>query len=202
MTTELFFIYDSHCPWSYAATALVSEIKASLPEITITLLHCGRYQGDEQIGSKTLTQVSDDSLVRFSEAYYQQKQVAPDSTIAANLLAWLGNKNPEQALAVLVEIQKQHFQQGNTLSEMDDFATIISQFKLSPPNKVFKQDKYAKEAEFALGMVEELQEIIGTPAIPALLLAVEDDLVLLNHNLYLKESKAIVDAVKMEIKRA
>ena len=44
-----------------------------------------------------------------------------------------------------------------------------------------------------------MQEIIGTPAIPALMLAIDDNLILLNHNLYLKDPTTIVEAINLEI---
>lgn len=45
----------------------------------------------------------------------------------------------------------------------------------------------------------DMQDVIGTKAIPALLLAVNDNLTLLNHNMYLLEPKAIVEAIKSEL---
>jgi len=46
-----------------------------------------------------------------------------------------------------------------------------------------------------------LQDIIATKAIPALLLAIDDNLILLNHNFYLNEPEAIVEAIKIEIQQ-
>ncbi|XQW86173.1 protein-disulfide isomerase [Thalassotalea piscium] len=199
MSAELFFIYDSHCPWSYASTSLVEAITQAFPEIELHLWHCARYEGDEQIGNKTLEQVELDSNVIFTSAYKEQCKNAVDSTIAANLLAWVANKIPENTLPLLTTIQEQHFEQGNPLKSADDFDAIIEQYKLSPPAKVLKNDKYTKEAEYTLTYIEEIQEVIGTQAIPALLLAVNNDLVLLNHNLYLKDPSAIIEAVKLEL---
>lgn len=199
MVAELFFIYDSHCPWSYTATPLVKAIKQAFPDIELHLWHCARYEGDEQIGSKTLDQAEQDSNTVFTPEYKHQLKNAADSTIAANLLAWVANKMPSDALSLLSAIQKQHFEQGNPLKVADDFDDIITQFKLSAPAKVLKHDKFTKDAEFVLGYIEEIQEVIETKAIPALLLAVNDDLILLNHNLYLKDPSAIVEAVKLEL---
>ena len=40
---------------------------------------------------------------------------------------------------------------------------------------------------------------IATQAIPALLLAIDDELILLNHNFYLTQPEAVVEAVKIEL---
>ena len=201
MSAELFFIYDSHCPWSYAATPLVEAIHQSFPEIELHLWHCARYEGDEQISSKTLAQVEEDSNVVFSPLYKEQLKNAADSTIAANILGWVDNKMPNNTLAILSAIQQQHFEQGISLKSPEEFEDLISKFKLSVPAKVLKNDKFTKEAEFTFAHIEEIQEVIGTEAIPALLLAVNEDLVLLNHNLYLKKPSAIVEAVKLELSK-
>ncbi|MGB1198485.1 MAG: hypothetical protein ACPG46_05515 [Thalassotalea sp.] len=201
MAAELFFIYDSHCPWSYATTPLVSAISESLPEINVHLWHCARYEGDEQIGNKTIEQVEQDSPLTFTAAYNSQRNKAADSTIAANLLAWVSNKIPTSSLPLLKAIQQQHFEQGNPLKVAEDFDEIIEQFKLSTPAKVLKNDKFTKDAEYLFSCIEEIQDVIGTQAIPALLLAVDDNLILLNHHFYLKEPSAIVEAVKLELNK-
>ncbi|GHE85329.1 hypothetical protein [Thalassotalea profundi] len=199
MSAELFFIYDSHCPWSYATTPLVEAIHQAFPKIELHLWHCARYEGDEQISNKTLDQVELDSSVTFTSTYKKQLKNAVDSTIAANILAWVSNKMPSVTLPLLTAIQQQHFEQGNSLKTTDDFDSLIKEFKLSPPNKVLKSDKFTKDAEFTFAHIEEIQEVIETQAIPALLLAVNDDLVLLNHNLYLKDPQTIVEAIKLEL---
>lgn len=199
MSAELFFIYDSHCPWSYATTPLVEAIHQAFPEIELHLWHCARYEGDEQISHKTLDQVEQDSTITFTSNYKAQLNNAVDSTNAANILAWVANKMPSNTLPLLTAIQQQHFEQGNSLKATEDFDNVIKEFKLSPPAKVLKSDKFTKDAEFTFAHIEEIQEVIGTQAIPALLLAVNDDLVLLNHNLYLKDPRAIVEAVKQEL---
>ena len=43
MAAELFFIYDSHCPWSYATTPLVNAVNNSLPEVVLNLWHCAYF---------------------------------------------------------------------------------------------------------------------------------------------------------------
>ena len=45
-TIELFYIYDTHCPWSYATTKLTNEIAKAFPQIKINLWHCANYEGD------------------------------------------------------------------------------------------------------------------------------------------------------------
>jgi len=62
-----------------------------------------------------------------------------------------------------------------------------------------QSNKLTKDAEFAIHDIFEIQEIIGTQAIPAMLLACNENLVLLNHNLYLESPESIIDAVKLEL---
>ena len=200
MSAELFFIYDTHCPWSMASTRLISEISNKLPQVTLHLWHCARYEGDENISKKTISAMTEESGIRVSEEYIAQLTSSVDSTIAANLMSWLTAKQSHNALPVLLEIQDVLFQQGNPLQSQADFQVIVDKFKLSPPAKVFNAEKLTKDAEYTLGDIHELQEIIGTSATPALLLAINDELVLLNHNLYLKSPEAIVEAIEMELK--
>ena len=42
---QLFFLYDSHCPWSYVATKLVNEINQAFPAITLNLWHAAYFDG-------------------------------------------------------------------------------------------------------------------------------------------------------------
>jgi protein-disulfide isomerase-like protein with CxxC motif len=198
MSTELFFIYDTHCPWSYATLPLVNEIKQAFPEITLHLWHAARYEGDENVTKQTIENVIDDSNCVFNQDYLAQLKQAKDSTLAANLMAWIEHKIPQEALPILNALYKAHFEQANELGSLEDVADIISHFKLSPPQKVFTQKKLTKDAEFIMHNIIEFQEIIETQAIPALLLAIDDNLIMLNHNLYLKNPKAIVDAIKLE----
>ena len=76
---------------------------------------------------------------------------------------------------------------------------LIETLKLSPPGKIFKEGKIAKEAEFTLQEIYDFQELIGTKAIPALLIAHNENLTLLQHNLYLQNPSAIIEAVAFEI---
>jgi len=199
MNVELFYLYDTHCPWSYATTALVNEVATALPEIKINLLHCARYDGEEGIESSTIEMVQQDSNKAFGQSYLANYSLAKDSTIAANLMTWAQLKTPHQALALLNDIQNSHFQQANEFNNEQAFTDIISKHKLSPPSKIYNIKKFTKDVEATLAEADEFQDIIATTAIPALLLAVGDNLVLLNHNLYLKSPKAIVDAIKLEL---
>ena len=200
MSTELYYIYDTHCPWSYASLPLVNEIASTFPDIQLHLWHCARYEGDENIGKRVIDEVCANSNIKFTPAYLSQLSQAKDSTLAANFMTWIEQKIPQQALTLLNVLFNAHFQKGNELLTFDSVEDILNEFKLSPPQKVFKNDKLTKDAEFVQFNINELQEFIGTPAIPALLLAVDDKLILLNHNLYLKQPTAIVDAIKLEMK--
>ncbi len=198
MNTELFFIYDSHCPWSYATTALVNELHQAFPEMTINLWHIAHYEGTDSAGSSQVDAVSKQSAANFGQDYTRFADSHQDSTMTANLMAWLQNKQSIQALDVLNALQKELFIEGNGLNSKPDFDSVLAEFKLSPPNKIFK-NQLTKDAEFNLADIAEMQELIETTAFPALLLAVDDRLVLLNHNLYLTKPNAIVAAVKLEL---
>ena len=199
MSTELFFIYDTHCPWSFATTALVKEIAKTCPNISINLWHCAHYEGDEKVSRATIDAVEDDAGIEFSHKYLKNISIDKDSTLSANLLGWVSQKVPHLALDLMLAIQKQHFEQGTAFTHESDFQQIIEDLKLSPPAKVFKAGKMATEAEFILQEINEFQDIIGTKAIPALLIAHNENLTLLNHNLYLLEPTAIVEAIELEI---
>ncbi|MFD2165842.1 hypothetical protein ACFSJY_06145 [Thalassotalea euphylliae] len=199
MSTQLYFIYDSHCPWSYAATQLISAVNDELPNVKVHFLHSGMFDGDNKVDRKTVDTVTELSNQTFAAAYLEELPKTKDSTLAANLMAWSQAKCAQKSLRILQSLQEQHFQHGNPLETADDVADIIADLKLSAPTKVLQSEKFSKEAEYQLADIEEIQEIIGTRAIPALLLAHEDDLVLLNHNLYLLEPTAIVEAIQQEM---
>ena len=76
--------------------------------------------------------------------------------------------------------------------------TIIDELKLSPPNKVFK-DELTQESEFVLSDIAELQEFMGTNAFPALLLTHDDKAVLLDHSIALNNPQAFVRSVKKQL---
>lgn len=199
MSVQLFYIYDTHCPWSYVTLPLVNEIIAAHPEFTLNLLHCARYEGDENISKNTIESIEDDSSTVFSDVYMKQLKQAKDSTLTANVMSWVSNKVPQVGLELVNSLFKAHFEQGNELRSFDDISEIINDLKLSPPNKVFTLEKFTKDAEISLNNLEELQEIMGTKAIPAILMAIDERLILLNHNLYLKHPKAIIEAVELEL---
>ncbi|MEW6991280.1 hypothetical protein AADZ91_11365 [Colwelliaceae bacterium 6441] len=201
MSSELFFIYDSHCPWSYAATPLVKNICNAFPEMRLQLMHCAYYDGDNHVTANTIEAVESLSKVSFNQSYLATLTHSKDSTLAANLLTWVQHKSNKHALPLLVAMQKAHFEEGNPLTEKDTVQPLIDELKLSPPAKAFKIEKLTKDAEFVYHDIEELQEIIGTKAIPALLLAHDEKLILLNHNFYLEYPEKIVEAVKAELEK-
>ncbi|MEW6996405.1 protein-disulfide isomerase [Colwelliaceae bacterium BS250] len=199
MNSELFFIYDSHCPWSYATTQLVNEIVAVYPEMTVNLWHTAHYDGSDSPGQQQVDAVSKQTAANFGKDYTHFADAKQDATMTANVMAWMQYKQPEKALDVLNALQKEHFIEGNALNCAEDFETTLTGFKLSPPKKVFKNE-LSKEAEYTMGDIAEMQELTQTSAFPALMLAVDEQLVLLNHNLYLTKPSAIIEAVKLEMK--
>lgn len=201
---ELFFIYDSHCPWSYATTPLVNAVNQSLPEVTLNLWHCAYFSDADSnniITKQQIAQVKDLSMVNFSPDYMSILSQRKDSTLCANLMTWAAEKTPQQALELLNALQTEHFSKGNELSDQDNLNDIVDKFKLSVPTKVFNKAKLTTDAAAQVHEIYALQEIIGTQAIPALLLAIDDDLILLNHNLYLQNPNDIIEAIKLELNR-
>jgi putative protein-disulfide isomerase len=204
MAAELFFIYDSHCPWSYATTPLVNAVNKSLPEVALNLWHCAYFSDADDnnvITKQQISQVKDLSTVNFSPEYMSKISHGKDSTLCANLMTWAAEKTPQQALALLNALQSEHFSKGNELSEQTELNDIVDEFKLSVPAKIFNKTKLSSDAAAQVHEIYALQEIIGTQAIPALLLAIDDDLILLNHNLYLEEPDAIIEAIKLELNK-
>ena len=151
------------------------------------------------ISKKTIDSVIELSDVKFGVSYLNTLEENKDATLIANLLGWTEQKSEKDTLRTLVAMQKAHFIEGNPLTNSEDVSAILSNLKLSPPNKSLKNNKLIKDAQFILQDIEEIQEIINTRAIPALLLAHNDNLVLLNHNLYLSTPNAIVEAITQEI---
>jgi protein-disulfide isomerase-like protein with CxxC motif len=196
---DLFYIYDSHCPWSYASAVLVEKVLSAFPTITLRAMHVGYYDGDNKVSPLTLTAVGEFSKVKFGANYVDTLNYPKDSTLVANLMAWVQNKSAKSAFELLTKLQHAHFVLGNELTDKESVIDIIDELKLSPPAKCLQSNKLTKDAEFAIHDIIEIQEIIGTQAIPALLLACNESLVLLNHNLYLENPDAIVDAVKLEL---
>ncbi|WP_206485349.1 hypothetical protein [Thalassotalea sp. G2M2-11] len=201
MSAELFFIYDSHCPWSYATTQLVNAIVKAHPNMSVHLMHCGYFEGDSKVVDRTVSAVKATSDVPFDAQYLKTLSTEKDSTLAANILNWVQHKSPKDALTLLNNIQHAHFQQGNPIQTKDDVNDIINALKLSPPAKALQSEKFTKDSEITLHDIAEIQEIIGTRAIPALLLAHGENLTLLNHNLYLASPEKIVEAVDLELQK-
>jgi len=199
MSTELYFIYDTHCPWSYAATQLVSQVKSAMPEISIQLLNNAYYDGDSTISEETIDAVKGLSTVTFGTPYIENIKATKDSTLCSNLMTWVQNKSPNAAFELLEKLQYLHFVLGSSCTNKEQIASTIESLKLSPPAKCLQSERLTKDAEFVVHEIAELQELIGTAAIPALLIASGDNLILLNHNLYLEKPSDIIDAIKNEI---
>ncbi|MCG6200662.1 protein-disulfide isomerase [Psychromonas antarctica] len=199
MTTELYFIYDSHCPWSYASTALINSLEKAYPEMMIHLWHCAHYDGSDCAGHLQVEAAAKQSKVKFGQEHIRFADSPKSSIITANLMAWLQSKQPEKALMVLNALQKAHFVEGNPLGCKHDFNHIIEEFKLSPPNKVFKTE-LSDAAQYTLSDITEIRDVIGTAAFPALLLVVGNDAQLLNHALYLGKPDTIINALKQALK--
>lgn len=196
---ELFFIYDSHCPWSYATTPLVAKVLNAFPNISFRALHLGYYDGETKVSPATIAAVRDFSDVSFGANYLETLSSSKDSTLVANLMAWVQNKSAHAAFELLTKLQQAHFEGGDSLLDKDSVLEIIAALKLSPPAKCLQSERYTKDAEFTITDIIDIQELIGTQAIPAMLLAYQDNLVLLNHNLYLENPNAIVEAVNNEL---
>jgi protein-disulfide isomerase-like protein with CxxC motif len=202
---QLFFLYDSHCPWSYVTTKLVNEINNAFPDITLNLWHTAFFDGKSSeltsVKLEETKEVEKLANIDFSSDYHNIIEENKNSILSANLMTWAQHKTQNLALPLLNALQKAHFEHGNKLTTQADLEEIISELKLSPPTKVFKNDKLSKDALIQLEEIFALQEIINTEAIPALLLAVDDQLILLNHNFYLTQPKAIVEAIQLELNK-
>jgi len=201
MASELFFIYDTHCPWSYVTTPLVKAIEQAFPKMTINLWHSAYFSAtdESQVTKNQLNEITLLTNTEFSDAYISNIGKKKNSTLSANLMTWASNKTTSQALNLLLALQQEHFNQGNELTTKNDLSDIVNQLKLSPPAKVFKEDKLNNEVLIQIEEIFALQEIIQTEAIPALLLAIDNELILLNHALYLTEPQEIIAAVTIEL---
>lgn len=204
VSAQLFFLYDNHCPWSYVVTPLINELTKAFPNIELHLWHAAFFNGksDDNIKNKyaELDKVNKLANISFSDIYKNTLDKKANSTLSANLMTWAQSKTPNLALTLLNALQQAHFEYGNELAKQSDFDEIIATLKISPPAKIFK-DKLNKDVLVQLEEIFALQEIIQTEAIPALLLAIDDQLILLNHNFYLTEPKAIIDAVQLEFNK-
>ncbi len=200
MTTQLYFVYDSHCPWSYACLPLVNAIAENYPDMELHIWHAGHYAGSDSPGAKQVSTVKSEANVKFSSAYEANITTKKDSYMSANVMAWLANKQPQHALTVLNAITKSHFIDNNEMNTREEFETLLSDLKLSPPNKVFKND-LSNDANQIIEDVGEIQELIGMRSFPIMLLAVNESAVLLDHSHYLKQPAKIVEAVAQELKK-
>jgi len=198
MSSELYFIYDSHCPWSYAATPLVVTLDEAFPEMEVHAWHCANYDGSNSVGFNTIKAVEKVSDVTFSQEYVRFADSPKSSIISANLLTWIATKQSDKLLPVLQAMQHAHFVEGNSLGLKIDFNELAEELKLSVPNKVYKEE-LSKDATFTLSDISDLQEFMGTTAFPALLLVHNDNAVLLNHAEYLDDPKALVAYVKKQL---
>ena len=148
-SVQLFFLYDSHCPWSFATTPLVNEIHKAYPQITLHLWHSAFFsslnEAETPIEEQEILDVEQLANIHFSSAYRQMLNQGRDSTLAANIMTWAQLKAPSLALPLLNALQEAHFCQGNSLQSKDDLENIIAELKLSPPAKIFKSDKLSKD---------------------------------------------------------
>jgi len=199
MSSDLYFIYDSHCPWSYAATPLVLALDEAFPDMEIHAWHCANYDGGNSVGFNTIKTVEKESDVLFSQDYMRFADSPKNSIISANLLTWISSKQPEKLLPVLQALQHAHFVEGNSLGKKIDFIELAEELKLSIPNKVFKEE-LSKDALYVLSDISELQSFMGTVSFPALLLVHNEKAVLLNHSQYLNHPDNIVADVRKELK--
>ncbi|WP_298940953.1 protein-disulfide isomerase [uncultured Psychromonas sp.] len=198
MSSELFFIYDSHCPWSYAATPLVVALDEAFPEMEVHAWHCANYDGGSSVGFNAIKSVEKESDVPFSQEYIRFADSPKNSVISANLLAWISTKQSDKLLTVLQALQHAHFVEGNSLGKKIDFTELAEDLKLSIPNKVFKEE-LSKDALYVLSDINDLQDFMGTASFPALLLVHNDNAVLLNHAQYIGDPDSIVADVEKQL---
>jgi len=198
MSSELYFIYDSHCPWSYAATPLVVALDEAFPEMEVHAWHCANYDGGNSVGFNTIKAVEKESDVLFSQEYVRFADSPKNSVISANLLAWISTKQSDKLLTVLQALQHAHFVEGNSLGKKIDFTELAEDLKLSIPNKVFKEE-LSKDAMYVLSDINDLQGFMGTVSFPALLLVHNDNAVLLNHAQYIGDPQSIVADVEKQL---
>ncbi|GGB73783.1 protein-disulfide isomerase [Shewanella inventionis] len=198
MTTELYFIFDSHCPWSYATTPLVNALQNAYPNMTVHLLHCAHYIGSDSAGEEQIQAAAKASGVKFGREHTRYANSPKNSIKTANLLAWMQDKQANKQLPLLNALQTAHFVEGNPFSNKHDFNAIVEQFKLSPNNKVFR-DELTTDAENILEGIAEIQQVIGTTSFPALIMTVNDNAIFIDHSKYLKKPQEVVAAVEKEI---
>ncbi|WP_350432642.1 DsbA family protein [Shewanella sp. H8] len=198
MTTELYFIYDSHCPWSYAATPLVNALQQAYPEMNVHLLHSAHYIGKDSAGEEQMQAAAKISGLKFGRDHIRYANSPKSSIKVANLMAWLQTKHADKQLPVLNALQRAHFIEGNPLTNKHDFNAIVEKFKLSASNKIFK-DELSMDAEYVLEGIEEIQQVIGTAGFPAIVITVDDNAIFVDHSQYLSNPQAVVEAVEKEM---
>ncbi|MCL1065815.1 DsbA family protein [Shewanella olleyana] len=198
MNTELYFIYDSHCPWSYAVTPLVNALQEAYPSMKVHLLHTALYEGKTSAGEEQMEAAARASGLKFGRDHIRYVNSPKNSTKTANLMGWLQSKQADKQLPVLNALQRAHFIEGNPLDTKHDFMDIVSDFKLSPSNKIFR-DELSMDAEYVLEGIAEIQQMIGTTNFPALVMTVDDNAIFIDHSKYISSPHAVVDAVEKEI---
>ncbi|MCL1045380.1 protein-disulfide isomerase [Shewanella electrodiphila] len=198
MTTELYFIYDSHCPWSYAATPIANALQEAYPKMQVHLLHAAHYMGKDSAGEEQMEAAERASGLKFGRDYIRYANSPKSSIKTANLMGWMQSKQADKQLPVLNALQRAHFIEGNPLNTKHDFMDIVEKFKLSPSNKIFR-DELNMDAEYVLESIEEIQQMIGTKNFPAMVMTVGDNAIFIDHSKYISSPHAVVDAVKQEI---
>ncbi|GIU21765.1 protein-disulfide isomerase [Shewanella sp. MBTL60-007] len=194
----LYFIYDSHCPWSYATTPVVAELMDAFDYSDVHLLHCAHFNGSDAPKKAHIDQVSALTKVPFSDAYLKGLNKKVSSIKTANFMSWVQSKQANKEFELLKALQQQHFVEANPLDSRADFDKIINQYKLSPSNKVFK-DAISHEAESVLAGIAEIGEAIGTNAFPVLVMTSGDQAIFIDHSKFLSEPAAVVESVKQEL---
>ena len=195
---DLYFIFDSHCPWSYGATPLVNALHEAYPEMNIHLLHSAHYNGTDSAGEEQMEEVAQLTGLKFGIDHIRYVNSPKNSLKTANLMGWMQSKQPKKVLAVLNTLQRAHFIEGNPLGTKHDFNDVVEKYKLSPSNKVFK-DELSSEAEYVLSDIAEIQEMIGTNSFPALVITIGDHAIFVDHSKYLSNPQGVVAAVEKEI---
>ncbi|KPZ73434.1 MULTISPECIES: hypothetical protein [Shewanella] len=198
MTTELYFIYDSHCPWSYATTPIVNALQDAYPKMKVHLLHTAHYMGKDSAGEEQMEAAARASGLKFGREHIRYVNSPKNSVKTANLMGWLQSKQADKQLPVLNALQRAHFIEGNPLDTKHDFMDIVAEYKLSPSNKIFR-DELSVDAECVLEAIAEIQQMLGTANFPALVMTVGDNAIFIDHSKYISTPLAVVDAVKKEI---
>ncbi|MCK8047015.1 protein-disulfide isomerase [Shewanella sp. 1CM18E] len=194
----LYFIYDSHCPWSYAATPVVAELINAFDFSDLHLLHCAHFNGSDAPKQAQIEQVSALSNIEFGDSYLAQSKKKASSVKVANFMSWVQSKQADKEFELLQAIQKQHFVDANPFETRDNFDKLINQYKLSPSNKVFK-DALSHEAESVLAGIAEIGEAIGTNAFPVLVMTSGDQAIFIDHSEHLAAPEGVVAAVREEL---